>query len=218
MGNQQHLDWLKEGVNAWNTRRREEPFDPQLDGEDVSRWIGGHEREDIRQVSAQLRGINLSKANLKNSTLRDTDLSGSTFAIADLAGAKLFGSKFDGSMFIGSQLVGADLKSATLDNSKLLGTNLNAAILAGASAKSAEFWECDLNRTHLYSTDLTGARFIRSRPWRANLFWSPDQQRLEPATLETEIINGLDDLLSVMRDLRTAYDDDVVLYFSCVVL
>ena len=100
MANQQHMDWLREGVNSWNARLRENHFDPQLDGEDVSRWIGGHEREDIREISAQLRGINLSKANLRNSTLRDTDLSSSHFFTTDLTGAKLVGSRFDGSMVI----------------------------------------------------------------------------------------------------------------------
>ena len=213
MGNSQHMDWLKEGVSSWNARQGANFADPQLDGEDVSRWIGGHEREDIRQISAQLRGINLSKANLRNSTLRDTDLSGSHFFTADLTGAKLIGSRFEGSMFVDSQLTRADLMSASLENTKLWLTNLNSAILTGTNAKGAEFWECDLNRTHLYSTDLSGARFIRSRPWRANLFWSPDQQPLEPATLEIDTIKGINDLLAVMRDLRTAYGDEVTLYF-----
>ena len=213
MGNPQHMDWLREGVSSWNTHQRENLVDPQLDGEDVSRWIGGHEREDIRQISAQLRGINLIKANLRNSTLRDTDLSGSQFVTTDLTGAKLVGSRFDGSMFVGSQLIRANLMSASLENTKLWSTNLDSAMLAGTNAKGAEFWECDLNRTHLYSTNLSDARFIRSRPWRANLFWSPGQQPLEQATLEVEIIKGLTDLLAVMRDLQTAYNDEVTLYF-----
>ena len=210
MANQQHMDWLREGVSSWNARAL---FGPQLDGEDVSRWIGGHEREDIRQISAQLRGINLSGANLSNSTLRDTDLSGSHFFTTDLTGAKLVGSRFDGSMFVDSQLTRANLMSASLENTKLTFTNLDSAILAGTNAKGAEFWECDLNRTHLYSTDLNGARFIRSRPWRANLFWRLDQHSLEPATLEIDTITGLNDFLILLRDLQTAYSNEVVLYF-----
>ena len=213
MGNQQHMDWLREGVGSWNTRQQEQPFAPQLNDEDLSRWIGGNEREDIREISAQLRGINLSKANLRNSTLRDTDLSGSHFFTTDLTGAKLIGSRFDGSMFIDSQLTRANLSLASLENAKLWLTSLDSAILAGTNTKGAEFWECDLNRTHLYSANLNDARFIRSRPWRANLFWSPDQQPLQPATLELDTINGLNDLLAVMRDLQTAYNDEVTLYF-----
>ena len=213
MSNPQHMDWLREGVSSWNARQQKDFVAPQLDGEDVSRWIGGHEREDIRQISAQLRGINLSSANLRNSTLRDTDLSGSQFFTSDLTGAKLVGSRFDGSTFVDSRLIRANLRSANLENTKLWFTNLDSAILVGANAKGADFWECDLNRTHLYSTDLSGARFIRSRPWRANLFWSPDQQPLEPATLEIDTIKGVNDLVTVMRDLQTAYSDEVILYF-----
>ena len=213
MGNPQHIDWLREGVSSWNARQRENLVDPQLDGEDVSRLIGGHEREDIRQISAELRGITFVKTNLRKSTLRDTDLSGSQLFSTDLTGAKLIGSRFDGSTFFGSQLIRANLRSASLENTKLLLTNLDSAILAGTNAKGAEFWECDLNRTHLYSANLNDARFIRSKPWRANLFWSPDQQPLQPATLEVDTINGLNDLLAVMRDLQTAYNDEVTLYF-----
>ena len=213
MGNKQHMDWLREGVSSWNARQGENFVDPQLDGEDVSRWIGGNEREDIREISAQMRGINLSKANLRNSTLRDTDLSGSHFFTTDLTGAKLIGSRFDGSMFFDSQLTRANLSSASLENAKIWLTSLDSAILAGTNTKGAEFWECDLNRTHLYSANLNDAHFIRSRPWRANLFWSPYQQPLQPATLEVDTINGLNDLLAVMRDLQTAYNDEVTLYF-----
>ena len=103
--------------------------------------------------------------------------------------------------------------SASLENTRLWLTNLGSAILAGTNAKGAEFWECDLSRTHLYSTDLNGARFIRSRPWRANLFWTSGQQTLEPATLRIDTIKGLNDLLTVMRDLQMAYHDAVTLYF-----
>ena len=213
MGNPQHMRWLKEGVGQWNARQGENFIEPQLDDEDVSRWLGGHEREDIRQISVQLRGINLSKANLRNSTLRDTDLSGSRFISTDLTGAKLTGSQFDGSMFAGSQFSGANLTSASLENTRFWQTNLSEAILAGTNAKGADFWECDLNRTHLYSTDLNGARFIRSRPWQANLFWSPGQQPLQPANLQTDTVNGVNGLLALMRELQAAYTDDITFYF-----
>ena len=42
------MDWLREGVNSWNARLRENHFDPLVwtrsakTREDVSRWIGGH--------------------------------------------------------------------------------------------------------------------------------------------------------------------------------
>lgn len=70
MANPEHLDWLREGVRRWNDRRRQDSFEPELDSEDVSRKLGGHEREDIRNISVNLRGVNLAAANLTDSTLR----------------------------------------------------------------------------------------------------------------------------------------------------
>ena len=83
MANPQHLSWLQEGVSSWNERRRTSPFDPDLSSEDISRALGGHEREDIRQISVNLRGINFAGANLSNSTLRDADLTGAAFYMGE---------------------------------------------------------------------------------------------------------------------------------------
>jgi hypothetical protein len=33
MANQQHIEWLLEGVEAWNARREREDFVPDFDGE-----------------------------------------------------------------------------------------------------------------------------------------------------------------------------------------
>ena len=56
MANPEHLNWLREGVGPWNERLRQHPFEPELGSEDVSRALGGHEREDIRQISVQPKG------------------------------------------------------------------------------------------------------------------------------------------------------------------
>ena len=144
MGDQQHLDWLKEGVSSWNNRRQHTPFSPDLEDADISAAIGVHARADIRQITGDLRGIDLSSANLKNAILRDTDLTGSRFYSTDLTGANLIGSQFDDSTFVDGRLIGADLKSASLQRTRVWMSNLDHAILVGANATSAEFWECSL--------------------------------------------------------------------------
>ena len=112
MANPQHIAWLKEGAAAWNARRQSQPFDPDLSSEDISRALGGHEREDIRQISVHLRGVDLTGANLSNSTLRDTDLTGSRFYMANLHNAKLIGSDFTDVMFLDGSTRGAQFHSA----------------------------------------------------------------------------------------------------------
>ena len=213
MANAEHLDWLLEGVDSWNARRRREPFDPKLDAEDVSRSLGVQEREDIREIGANIEGINLSGANLIDSTLRDTDLSSSHLSLAKLNRANLVGSRFDKSVFTGTELRGTRLISASLADARIFHSDFTAAILVGANLRGTQFWECNLHRSHLYSADMTGTDFIRSKPWEANLFWTPGQQILEPAELDVDTIVGLDALLGLCRQLRSAYGDDVVLYF-----
>lgn len=67
MANPQHVEWLLEGAEAWNTRRRLKPFTPDL-------------------AKTKLRGADLRDASLQDSNLRDANMWG-----ADLRGANLWG-------------------------------------------------------------------------------------------------------------------------------
>jgi uncharacterized protein YjbI with pentapeptide repeats len=61
VANQEHVDLLMQGVDAWNTWREGHP-DSHLD-------LGG-----AILVSANLSGVNLSGANLTDADLMDADL------------------------------------------------------------------------------------------------------------------------------------------------
>ena len=37
MANPEHIKWLLEGVEAWNARREQNPFRPDLEGADISK-------------------------------------------------------------------------------------------------------------------------------------------------------------------------------------
>ena len=164
MANPQHLSWLQEGVSSWNERRRTNPFDPDLSSEDISRALGGHEREDIRQISVNLREINFTGANLSNSTLRDTDLTGAAFLIANLNNAKLTGSDFTAVRFVGGEARGAQFHSAKFNGTLFLQYDLTAAQFNGAALRETRFLQCTLSNSHFYNEDLTGTEFIRSEP------------------------------------------------------
>ena len=214
MGNPDHVKWLQNGVDFWNARRRNKPFNPVLDNEDLTVLLGGSERWDVREISVHLQGINLSGANLRNSTLRDTDLADSSFFKADLHGTKLIGSRLDGSFFVDSNLQNSVLLSASLKNTRFWHCDLESAVLVNARLGNTEFFKCHMKDTRLYHNDLTAARFIGSRPWQARLLWEAGKSQLEPAKLEVDTIKGLDDLLTILRQLREAYDkQQVVLYF-----
>ena len=213
MANPEHLDWLREGVNRWNNRRRQDPFDPDLSSEDVSRALGGHEREDIRQISVNLKGVNLSGANLDDATLRDTDLRGAALLGTRMIRANLVGSDLSGSMGADTRLRGAKLRSAKLPETQFLGSDFSAAQLVAADLKGAMFFKCNFKQTHLYSADIIGTAFIHSRPWKALLYFSPDQKELSPVPFHTEGIQDINDLLDACRALKSGYGEEATLYF-----
>ena len=213
MANPQHVAWLKESVAKWNARRQSQRFDPDLSSEDISRALGGHDREDIREMSVQLRNVNLSGADLSNSTLRDTDLTGAKFYMANLTNANLMGSDFTGAQFVGGTSHGARFHSAKFSKTLFLEHNLTAAQFNGAELQETRFLQCTLNQAHLYNETLAGADFILSRPWSALLYWPSAKANVGSETFENEEIGSINDLLDRCREFRQAHGDEVVLYF-----
>ena len=213
MANPEHLDWLREGVSRWNDRRTRNPFDPDLSSEDVSRSLGGHDREDIRQISVNLRGVNFSGANLSDSTLRDTDLSGAALHETVLVRANLVGSDFSGSIGAATKLRGAKLRSAKLSNAQFFCADFSGAQLVGADLKKARFFKCNFDKAHLYNADIIGADFIHCRPWEALLFFPADQKEIIPLPCHTGGIRKINDLLEACRELKSGYGNDATLYF-----
>ena len=194
MANPQHIAWLKEGAIAWNSRRQSQPFDPDLSSEDISRALGGHECEDIRQISVRLRDVNFSGANLSNSTLRDTDLTAARFYMANLQNAKLQGSDFTGAQFFGGSSRGARFHSAKFIRSLFVRVDLTAAQFNGAEIQETRFIECTLRGAHLYNEDLTGTDFILSRPWTALLYWPSTNDKVGSQNFDEEEVGGINDL------------------------
>ena len=213
MANPQHIAWLKEGVRSWNERRRTHRFDPDLSSEDISRVLGGNEREDIREISVRLRDVNLSGANLSNSTLRDTDLTTAKFYMANLNNANLIGSDFTEAQFIGGTSRSVRFHSAKFIKTLFLQHDLTAAQFNGAELQETRFLQCTLNQAHLYSEDLTGTEFILSQPWSALLYLPSANTNVGYQTFERQEIHSINDLLDRCREFRTAHGDEAVLYF-----
>ena len=99
MANKEHVALLKQGVEAWNQWRRENP----------------HARPD------------LSQANLSGAHLYEADLSHTNLFWADLAGANLYKANFSGASLFGANLAGANLHKAILHDADLSDTGLGRA-------------------------------------------------------------------------------------------
>src|SRR3954470_12904615 len=91
MADQQHVALLRQGVEAWNRWRREEP----------------EARPDLSQ--ANLMGMHLYEADLTHTNLFWADLAGANLHRADLTGAVLFGANLCGANLHQANLRDADL-------------------------------------------------------------------------------------------------------------
>ena len=89
--NQEHLEVLKRGVEAWKKWRQESSvFAPDLDEADL------HEADlrDANLSEADLRRADLSGVTLIGANLSEADLRGATLREANLIGANLRGAQF----------------------------------------------------------------------------------------------------------------------------
>lgn len=150
MANDEHLAILKQGIEAWNRWREENPevrpdlSEADLSGADLSPTWTGTEilSADLRE--ADLSGANLSRANLNGANLSDADLSGAFLSEADLSDADLSGANLSG-----ATLIGANLTWASLFGANLSGADLSSANLTGAHLLGADLSDTDQSRTNI---------------------------------------------------------------------
>jgi hypothetical protein len=146
MANQEHLDILNHGVEAWN-RWREKHYElvPNLYEIDLSwRNLSGANlcQTDLGWTNlsyAQLEKANLSDATgngafLEQATLKNAILIRTNLSKADLSGANLFEANLRGTQLTGAKLERASLARAILDSTTLTGATLTHCLVYGVSA------------------------------------------------------------------------------------
>jgi hypothetical protein len=156
MANPEHLEKLKEGVEAWNTwRMANAGVIPDLMGAKlIEADLHGADLIEAGLRGANLSGAKLRGAHLHQANLRWANLSGADLSRADLSVANLFE----------ANLRGADLSGAYLVKANLSRVNLNGANLSGANLTGASLIETDLEKA-----DLTGCRIYGISVWNIKL-------------------------------------------------
>lgn len=169
MANPQHVQWLLEGVDSWNKRRRSNYFTPDLSGvyiyfecekAGLMNSNGCVSLAGINLEMADLKGASFAgipweewgdyrEAKLRNADLTKADLSMSRFEDADFAGAKLNKTHMQQ-----AKLCGADFENAELN-----GTIMRNAKLCGANMSNAKIIEADLSETNLADANFEFAHF-----------------------------------------------------------
>ena len=118
--------------------------------------------------NAFLNDAHLRRAHLRRAELWDAHLNGARFQDADLTGASLNGARARSAVFTGADLTGALLRSTVFTGAHLKGAKLVQADLADADLTGA-----DLSGADLSGADLTGARWPADAPvpegWRLDI-------------------------------------------------
>ena len=200
MSTVEHIEWLREGVDAWNERRSTKPFTPNLEGEDlqssettslaginlrnahlagctlVKCILEGADLTRANLTGAILQGVNLTRGNLQDANLSHANLQGADLTSANLEGCDLTSAHLEGS---DTNLIEAYLKNACLKNADLSGANLKFANLDNANLSGADLTGAILESAHLNGAYLSHAHFEN-----ANLkFAKLDNAKLEFATI-----------------------------------
>lgn len=136
MANQEHLDILKLGWEAWYYWRKTSEEYPDLGGASLS--------------GMNLAGFNFENADLSGSVLSETNLENANLENANLKNCYLQKANLNGANLQGAHLEGSDLSEA-----KLKRTLLSAAYLQGAILKKVDLDSVTLWRTHLEDADLS---------------------------------------------------------------
>ena len=213
MTNLQHLNWLREGVESWNKRRRNERFRPDLQGVVISGEFDLPEFPTmLTPPDPALRGIDLSDADLRDSRLENLDLSNADFRGACLEDAKLNHSLFRDSWFNHSRLDGAHLNRCDFARVIFEDTWFRSADFTEANLSRASFIRCQIEKAIFHRADLSGTDFILTTPWDASLIYPPSQNN-EVAGFDSETIVSVDRLLEECRKFRDEISRDEILYF-----
>jgi len=126
MANKWHVDWLKEGVQRWNKRRKRVPFEPDLSGLNFFELLPPDFRDDPK-TSRYFERIDLSCANLNGSDLSRLNFFKAKFDDADLSQADLTRSNFEQATFRKADLSGVSFENSILNNTEFEETKLKGA-------------------------------------------------------------------------------------------
>ena len=227
MADEQHIQWLLEGVEFWNAQRLKGNFNPDLAGMQllpVFRDAG--KANPLGRPRVSLGGINLG-SNLDEDVLVEitrpgysnnphfdslaTNLAGTDFRGADLANAKFDLADLRGAALAGCNLTGADFTKADLSGADLRGTDLIGANLAFANLNGTHVFGTDLTDAIVWSTNLASTNLAMAEPWKAVLYPPMDISPKQHPDGE-EPVKTITDLLSNIRSVK-GYHAESLLYF-----
>jgi uncharacterized protein YjbI with pentapeptide repeats len=177
MANDEHVEILGQGVEAWNTWRQQNPSTvPDLSGINLrEKNLAGIDFRRANLCNADLHQTDLSKANLRKALLYDANLYETILEAADLKGAdfrraNMRGLNAQNATASGTVMVGANLSKANFSGANLTNAQFNGAVLSGgANLSKANLNYAALERANLTAADLSGATLLHANLHEADL-------------------------------------------------
>lgn len=149
MTNKEHLNILKQGAEAWNRWRKENPeIQPDLSGAYLS--------------GVNLSGVNLRGADLRGANLHKVNLSGANFHKADLSRACLFRVCLNEAHLSEAYLIAANLSEVNLYKANLSGVNLLGANVTAANLVGADIGNATIGRTTFGDINLSAVEGLET--------------------------------------------------------
>jgi uncharacterized protein YjbI with pentapeptide repeats len=202
MANQEHLDLLKQGSDAWNAWREQHGLvEPDLRYADLTRAT--LTRADLRYADltgAYLRYADLTRADLTGAYLGEADLTRAILVETELTRATLRDADLVQANLTGAYLVQTDLRYADLTGANLGEANLTGANLDGANLTGANLGEADLTRAILVETELTRANLTQCSIYGISA-WNV---QLEGATQDNLVITPYNEPTITVDNLEVA--------------
>ena len=167
MANQEHLDILKQGVEAWNQWREEHAgIQPDLRRADLrgadlrGADLSYAELDDADLSRANLSRANLSysypiAANLSSANLSEANLSEAYLSFANLSETNLCDAYISDTELSYADLSRADLRRADFTRAALVGTNLTNAILKDCKIYGISAWDVQLDGAEQLNLTIT---------------------------------------------------------------
>ena len=164
MTNGEHSALLKQGVDAWNTWRKENPWiRPELSSVNFS--LANLNHINLRWANfskANLRWANLKSADLRWANLFQVNLSRANLSLAnlsriDLRWAEIKHADLSQAILRWANISCANLSQATLIEADLRDTDLSLVNLSGANLSGADLRSADLSGANLSGANLSGA-------------------------------------------------------------
>ncbi|MGH1414706.1 MAG: pentapeptide repeat-containing protein [Pelagimonas sp.] len=179
MANPQHIEWLKEGVEAWNARCQSDGFVPDLSRVNIFEELTSIHAGDRSAVPCNLSGIDLRQSDLSSSLwvkviLHDADFSGSALGNSNFLSVDISYANFHK-----ADLTNADLNYSTARQTNFQNANLTLATLGtwdwididlrGAILNGTVFPQTYLNGWDVRGTDLSKAKYLDKRYYESLL-------------------------------------------------